>query len=65
MTAQVVAVKPGTRVPEVAAVDERFRVAAGAPQVILELVQGIGASRSAAGMTGRPPYEGTRTHNQK
>jgi hypothetical protein len=26
-------------VPEVVAMDERFRVAAGAPQLILELVQ--------------------------
>ena len=30
MIVQVVAVKPGARVPEVAAVDERFRVGAGA-----------------------------------
>lgn len=30
MTVRVVAVKPGTRVPEVAAADERFRVAAAA-----------------------------------
>jgi len=37
MTAQVVAVKRGTTVPEVGRGDERFRVAKGAPQVILEM----------------------------
>ncbi|HVB79778.1 MAG TPA: hypothetical protein VNE82_07480 [Candidatus Binataceae bacterium] len=60
MTAQVVAVKPGTRVPEVAAVDERFRVAAGASQVILELVQADPKLERQA-----TPCERTRTHNQK